>query len=161
MNKKYIKFTFFLLILIIIIFNPISARFFTIITALSFRLDVENYYNVIERESSFRCFALSPKKAIGLGQVQGATAKYIQPHLPKIMLWFPPTNLYISGKYMRYLLKKYNNNWSLALAAYNWGETNVSKRIGKMKIVSEKNYKNMFKDISETYSYINKILDKK
>jgi soluble lytic murein transglycosylase-like protein len=139
-------------------YNPVSARIFTVTAAVLFNLNAANFYHLIAAESSFRCLAYSRQKAIGLGQVKTSTANYMQPKFGVYMVWFPPTNLYLSAKYMRYLLQKYNNNWSLALAAYNWGETNVDKRIGKIKIEYSHNYRYLFSDIPETFQYIKKVL---
>jgi len=161
MKKGFIKFLFFILFMIILIYNPISARIMTFIVAYIYDLDSDIFYRQIATESSFRCLAYSPKKAIGLGQVKKETANYIMPSVGSYLLWFPPINLIISAKYTNYLLKKYNNNWSLALAAYNWGETNVDKRIKNMKIKTNKNYKKLFSDVSESYSFIEKIYEKK
>jgi soluble lytic murein transglycosylase-like protein len=158
MKKRSFRLLIFFVFFLILIYNPISARIFTYCTAVFFKLNVRNYYHLIAVESSFKSLAFSRQKAIGLGQVKASTANYIQPNSGSYLVWFPPTNLYISAKYMKYLLRKYKQNWSLALAAYNWGETNVDKRIGKMKIDSEKNYRQLFSDIPETYHYIKKVL---
>jgi len=160
MKKGWLKFFFYFLILFILIYNPISARIMTVATATFHNLNIALYYKQIAAESSFRSFALSKKGAIGLGQVLPGTAKYIQPKNPTLFLWFPPSNLHTSAKYMKYLLKKYDKNWSLSLAAYNWGETNVDKRIRKLEIERDKNYREIFSDIPETYTFIGKIIKK-
>ncbi len=160
MKKGWLKFFFYILILFILFYNPVSARIMAVTTATFHNLNISLFYKQIAAESSFRSFALSKKGAIGLGQVLPGTAKYIQPKYPAFFLWFPPSNLHTSAKYMKYLLKKYGKNWSLSLAAYNWGETNVDKRIRKLKIERDKNYREIFSDIPETYSFIGKILEK-
>lgn len=65
----------------------------------------------------------------------------------------------MSARYLHYLKSKYQDNWSLTLAAYNWGETNVSRRINNMEIDPQYNYRELFRDIPETYDYIGKILN--
>jgi soluble lytic murein transglycosylase-like protein len=64
----------------------------------------------------------------------------------------------LAAKYLNYLKKRYNDNWSLTLAAYNWGESNVNRRISSHQIEKDKDYRHLFSDIPETYNYINKIL---
>ena len=44
------------------------------------------------------------------------------------------------------------------MAAYNWGESNVNRRISSHQIEKDKDYRHLFSDIPETYNYINKIL---
>jgi len=109
-------------------------------------------------ESSFRSFAISSKQAIGLGQVKEETAGYVNQKHKKGLLFLPIYNLKISALYLKYLLGRYHDNWSLALAAYNWGETNVDRRIKGTDIVTGKNYTTMFSDIPETRQFITKIM---
>ena len=161
MKKKIIKSIFYFFLALILLYNPITARFLTLIIAPIYELDSEIFYKQIAAESSFRTLALSSKGAVGLGQVKPETAKYISPEFKKIYLWFPLTNLIISAKYTKHLLKKYNDNWSLALASYNWGETNVDKKIRNIKPIKEKNYCYLFSDVPETYTFVNKILQEK
>ncbi len=159
MRKKKIKFFFAIIIIIILIYNPFSARLMTLLTASFYELDPHIFYRQIKAESSFKSLAYSRKGAIGLGQVMPETAGYINSKQSYFFLWFPPTNLMISAKYTKYLLKKYKKNWSLTLASYNWGETNVDKRISNMKISQNSDYKKIFFDIPETYAFIEKILE--
>ncbi len=149
-----------IVIVVVLLYNPLSARLFTVITAKSFDLDKERFYRLIKSESSFIPWAKSHQGAIGLGQLKPSTARYMSDYAHEFTLWFPPTNLVISAMYMRYLLDKYNDNWSLALAAYNWGETNVSRLVKKKigRIDSCRNYAAMFRDNRETYNYIRKII---
>jgi soluble lytic murein transglycosylase len=154
---KY-KVILFLIIIIVLIYNPFSARFFTWNIALLHRIDTTIFYRLIKAESSFQSLAISHQKAIGLGQLKASTFKYMKPNLPEILVWFPLTNLDASACYIKYLQKKFNNNWSLTLAAYNWGESNIDKRFANKPIVSEKDYRYVFQDIPETYEFIKKIL---
>ena len=162
-NKKgRVKFYFFLIIVVLLIYNPISARIMTVGVAITTNVDIKIFYNLIKAESSFRSLAYSSQKAIGLGQMQVNTFNYVFPKQPGVLIWFPPSNLFASAKYLKYLNKKFKGNWTLTLAAYNWGETNVLKRIRKMNIVSEADYRYKFKDIPETYAFLINILgDKK
>ena len=154
-------FIFWLLVLIILLYNPLSARLMTIITARKHGLDRELFYRLISVESSFRSLAYSRSRAIGLGQVQRKTAEYIYPNYFPGILWFPPTNLHISAIYLKYLLNKYRGNVSLSLAAYNWGETNVDRKLRSENITidSEENYRYLFRNVPETYVFIKNVLE--
>lgn len=156
-----IKFQFLILSITIIIFNPLSAKFYTILYAQKYSLNKSIFYRQIKTESYFRCFIKSKKNAIGLGQVTYPTALYMNPKISKWQLYIPWKNLDISGRYMEYLLKRYKQNYSLALAAYNWGETNVDSqlKINGININSNINYQYLFKNVRETYIFIDKILD--
>lgn len=150
-----------LLIILILVYNPISLRVMTIGVAVYYGLDPAIFYRLIRSESSFRSFAISPAQAIGLGQLRESTAFYIHKKHKRGLLFVPFYNLKLAAKYVLYLKGRYNGNWSLTLAAYNWGETNVSNRISGMKIEPDKDYQYRFKDIPETYKYIGKILSPK
>jgi len=140
------------------IYNPISARIFTWNIARTHQIETIIFYRLIKTESSFRSLAISQQKAIGLGQLKVSTFKFMQPNLPKFMVWFPPANLVASAKYLQYLLKKFHNNWSVILAAYNWGESNVDKHLQNKSIVPHKDYREEFRNIPETYAFIKNVL---
>lgn len=145
-------------ILLILVYNPLSVRLMTLGVAVYYGLDPGIFYRQIRAESSFRSFAISKKSAIGLGQMRESTAFYIHEHHRRGYLFVPFYNLRLAAKYDLYLMKKFGGNWSLSLAAYNWGETNVIKRTKGISIEADKNYKSLFKDNRETYNYLEKIL---
>ncbi len=147
-----------LFLAVILTYNPVSVRIMTVGVAVYYKIDPALFYRLIRTESNFRSFAVSPKAAIGLGQMQERTAFYIDSQHKRGLLFVPPYNLRLSAKYLRYLRDKYQGNWSLVLAAYNWGETNVSRRMKSQEIRPEFNYIESFRDIPETYNYIGKIL---
>ncbi len=157
-KNAWIIFFSLVLILIIVLYNPLSVRIMTIGVAIYYGLDVGIFYRQIKAESAFRSFAISGKQAIGLGQMKESTAFYIHQNHKRGLLFFPFYNLRLAAKYDIYLLKKFNNNWSLTLAAYNWGETNVLKRTKGMQIDPKTNYKDLFADVRETSNYLNRIL---
>jgi soluble lytic murein transglycosylase-like protein len=160
-NRLAFQFILAVLLLIILVYNPLSVRLMALGTAVYFNLEPGKFYRLIGTESSYRSFAVSHQQAIGLGQIQETTAFYVKSNHKRGMLFFPLYNLKISALYLKYLLKRYNSNWSLALAAYNWGETNVDKRIRGRSIISGKNYACLFDDIPETRQFIRKILNSK
>ncbi len=156
--KTIYKTLFWLFVFIILVYNPLSVRVYTLFAAMRYNLDTKLFYKQISSESSFRALAISKAKAIGPGQIKANTHKYISPNIPSVFLWVPIVNVFVSAKYMRYLLDKYNQNWSVALAAYNWGETNVDKKIKNMKIEKDKDYSEYFKKVGESYNYIKNVM---
>lgn len=161
MKKAIIIIQVIILLGIIVAFNPISNRIITIIMAKKLNLNTTYFYKQISSESSFRCFAYSHAKAIGPGQITKSTAQYINPQMPAWRLWLPWDNIYCSGLYTKYLLHKYKENYSLALAAYNWGETNVDLKLKfyNIQIIKSINYRFLFKHVYETDAFIKKILE--
>ena len=76
---------------------------------------------IIEVESGFNARARSPKGAIGLMQVMPATAaRYGQ-----FDLYSPEQNVDVGARYLRDLLRMFNGDVRLAVAAYNAGENAV------------------------------------
>jgi soluble lytic murein transglycosylase len=86
---------------------------------------------VIEQESKFNADARSSAGAIGLMQLQPATAKGIAirtggSHFVLSDLTNPEINVRYGAWYLRHLLDKYGNERT-ALAAYNAGQDNVDR----------------------------------
>ena len=128
-------------ILLILVYNPISLRLTTIGVAVYYGLNPVIFYRLIKTESSFRSFVISDAQAIGLGQIKESTAFYIHKEHKRGYLFLPLYNLKLAAKYLTYLKKRYNDNWSLTLAAYNWGESNVNRRISAYQIEKDKDYR--------------------
>ncbi len=81
---------------------------------------------VIHTESHFNPEATSHKGASGLMQLMPQTAaKY-----GVLDLYNPKQNIEGGVRHLRYLLKKYRNNLTHTIAAYNAGETAVKKYAG-------------------------------
>jgi len=78
---------------------------------------------LVKVESDFNPYALSRKGAMGLMQLMPQTAMDMN-----VQNSFSPNENVNGGvKYLRYLIDRYEGNLSLALAAYNAGETAVKK----------------------------------
>jgi len=78
---------------------------------------------LVKVESDFNPYALSRKGAMGLMQLMPQTALDMN-----VQNSFNPNDNVDGGvKYLRYLIDRYEGNLSLALAAYNSGETAVKK----------------------------------
>jgi soluble lytic murein transglycosylase-like protein len=97
---------------------------------------------VIQVESSGNPNALSPKGAVGLMQLEPSTAQ----ELGVTDINDPQQNIMGGAKYLSYLIKKYNGDFVLALAAYNAGPNTVDQYGG-------------VPPIEETIDYINRVAD--
>ncbi len=110
--------------------------------AHTYGLESALLHAVISVESRYSPNAVSKKGAMGLMQLMPIVAKYYGVADPLD----PVQNLHGGAKYLRYLLKKYNNDRSLALAAYNAGESMVAK------------YGNRIPPFRETTNYVPRVL---
>ncbi len=94
-------------------------------------LDPALIAGVIYEESRFRD-QTSHAGARGLMQITPATARFIARDSGGTAfthedLATPQINIAYGAYYLRYLMRRYNGNETLAIAAYNAGETNVSR----------------------------------
>ncbi len=107
--------------------------------ARKYGIDPDMFVRLIQQESSFRPNVVSPKGAIGLGQLMPATAQElgVDPRDPL-------QNLEGAAKYFSQQLKRFGSP-ELALAAYNAGPTRVAK-LGRVP------------NIAETQNYVKTIL---
>jgi soluble lytic murein transglycosylase len=119
--------------------------------ARNYDLDASLLAAVIEQESKFRADAKSSAGAIGLMQLQPATAKGIAIRTggSKFVLsdlYDPELNIRYGSWYLHHLMVKYGDE-RLALAAYNAGQQNVDRWRAAGEGVQ----------FSETRAYIDKV----
>lgn len=99
-------------------------------------VDPRFLHAVIWQESKYKVRARSHVGAQGLMQLMPPTAKRFgcsDPH-------DPAANIEAGAKYLRWLLKRFNGNVSLALAGYNAGEGAVDKYNGVPPYKETQNY---------------------
>ncbi len=114
--------------------HPNVARYATLIdaNARTQGLDPSLVKAMIAVESAFEPQAVSPKGALGLMQIMPATGERygVSANARRTVeqqLFDPATNLRIGTRYLRDLLQRFDQDLSLALAAYNAGEGAVEQ----------------------------------
>lgn len=119
-------------------------------------------FSIIKAESNFDRNIESSSGAIGLMQLMESTAVEMANEIGeevvvKEKLYNAEMNIKIGTNYYAYLVKRYNGNEELALAAYNAGMGNVDKWI-KEGIIKEdgSNLENI--PFKETNNYVRKIV---
>ncbi|MDQ6967176.1 MAG: transglycosylase SLT domain-containing protein, partial [Mariprofundaceae bacterium] len=96
-------------------------------------------WGVIRQESVFNANALSHRGARGLMQLMPTTADYISKKsglgkVDKQDLFLTPINIRLGSLYLKYLLKRFDNQAVLAIAAYNAGPTRVKRWQDQMPV---------------------------
>jgi hypothetical protein len=107
-------------------------------------VDPRFIHAVIKQESRYNPKAVSQVGAEGLMQMMPATAKRFGLKDP----FDPKTNVEAGTKYLKWLLKRFDGDVSLALAGYNAGEGSVDKYKGVPPFSETQNY---VKKIVATY----------
>lgn len=110
--------------------------------ARQYRLPKALLQAVITVESAYNPSAVSPAGAQGLMQLMPATAQRFGVRNS----FSPHENILGGSRYLRYLMNLFDNNLSLALAAYNAGEGAVMK------------YGNTIPPYIETQKYVRKVM---
>ena len=95
-------------------------------------LDKSLIFSIIRQESAFNVRARSPADAFGLMQLIPSTARQTAKKNQIAYknfrdLYQPLKNVLLGSAYIKSLLNQYNNNFSLAVSAYNAGNTPVDK----------------------------------
>lgn len=104
-----------------------------------YNVDPDIFERQIRQESGFNQFARSPKGALGLTQFMPATGRRYG--LTKRRDFFDPDRSLDAGaRHMRDLLDANNNDYDLALAAYNAGQEAVNKHGGIPPYKETRNY---------------------
>jgi soluble lytic murein transglycosylase-like protein len=75
---------------------------------------------VAAQESDFRPNVISNRGAVGLMQIVPRFHRSVDPTIPK-------DSIFYAAEYLRNLYNRFGS-WKLALAAYNWGPTNLQKK---------------------------------
>jgi len=88
---------------------------------------------VMKRESNFNPTVTSKSGAQGLMQIMPATGKYLKLNNP----WDIDENMRAGTQYLRDQIKAFNNDYSLALAAYNAGPNAVRRAGNKIPNYAE------------------------
>ncbi|HHY78739.1 MAG TPA: lytic transglycosylase domain-containing protein [Clostridiales bacterium] len=137
-------------------YKGIIARY-----AAEYNLDLYLIAAIIKVESNYNVTAKSNKGAIGLMQIKPSTGEWIGNQLrikdfEEEMLYDPEINIKMGCWYINYLIKYYNDNKHLALAAYNGGQGNVNKWLKDEKFSDDGiTLKNI--PFEETRRYIQKV----
>lgn len=111
--------------------------------ARTYALESALIHAVVSAESAYNAAAVSKKGAAGLMQLMPETAQ----RYGVTDRFDPVQNLHGGARYLSKLLRMFDGNVSLALAAYNAGENNVVK------------YGNQIPPFQETRNYVPKVLD--
>lgn len=131
--------------------------------ANEYNVDELLVYSVIKAESNFKCNATSNSNAKGLMQLMDTTASEISSNIAtdvsfeSSQLFDAETNIRIGVKYLSELMKKYEGNLHVALAAYNAGIGNVDRWISEGIINADgSDIENI--PYKETNNYVRKII---
>ena len=175
--KAIIKFLIILILLLLIYFVlfkvvEIDKKIMKAIYPLKYTEYVEKYakkydidpymvYAIIKAESNFDENAKSATDAIGLMQIMEETALETANKMDLDVsvedLFKPDININIGLNYFTYLLNKYDDNYALAIVAYNAGMGNVDNWI-KEGIIEEDGSDLENVQFKETNNYVRKIL---
>lgn len=175
--KRLLKFLITLLILASIIFilfkvikiddiimkklYPLKYSEYVEKYAKEYNIDKYMVYAIIKAESNFNENAKSSSDAIGLMQIMEITAietaRKMDLEVTEEDLFKPDLNINIGLKYFTYLLSQYDNNYPLAIIAYNAGMGNVDAWI-KDGTIKEDGTDIENVPFKETNNYVRKIL---
>jgi len=141
---------------------PLKYHNYVVYYAKEYGVDPYLIFAVIKVESNFKSDAISSKNAIGLMQILPDTGRWIAnkvgiKNYSDDMLFEPKYNIQMGTWYLTYLLKTFNGNIQLAVAAYNGGSGNVDAWL-KDKRFSKDGKQLHAVPYPETNRYIKKVL---
>lgn len=165
---------FIILILVLVILLVSILKIYSLILKRLYPKDFSEYvykysekydvdsnwiFALIKTESNFKKDSVSGSGAIGLMQLMEKTAEEVAEKigLENIDLKDPETNIEIGTKYFKDLLNYYNENYYLAISAYNAGIGTVAKWIND-GIINEEGTDIENIPYKETNNYIRKML---
>lgn len=140
-NKKIIYIITFIIVVVgiaVILNNAVKIIFPLKYKEYVYKYSLENnvdpylVFAIIKAESSFNPYAVSHKNARGLMQISEITGKWgakslgLKNYTPE-SLYEPETNIKIGCWYLSVLMKEFDNNLDLVIAAYNGGSGNVNE----------------------------------
>lgn len=125
-----------------------------------YRLDPYLVCAVIHTESRFRPAAVSRLGAVGLMQLMPDTGIWIGDHLgldlTETDLTDAKTNILLGCWYLRHLLGQFEEDYTLALAAYNGGIGNVRKWLNDPELSADGEHLDQI-PFTETAEYVGKV----
>jgi Transglycosylase SLT domain len=122
------------------------------------RVDIDLLYAISRQESLFQPSIKSPVGAVGLMQLMPSTAKRFLAADELKDLTSANNNTKAGACYLEYLLARYNNNLTFAIAAYNAGESKVDSWILRRFKTNDLPFFIEFIPIQETKDYVQKVL---
>lgn len=143
-------------------FYPIKYEAYVYKYSKMYGVDPLLIFSIIKAESNFNEKVVSSSGAVGLMQIMESTAEEIAEDLDiKYVkgetLYDPELNIMIGVNYYTRLIKAYNNDSSIALAAYNAGIGNVDDWIENEVIKDDgSDLENI--PFNETNNYVRKTL---
>ena len=174
-KKKIICIIFIILIVAIMLFGVVKVQ--NVVYKYFYPIKYEEYvykysekygidplliFSIIKAESNFDEKVVSSSGAVGLMQIMESTAEEIAEDLGiKYVrgetLYDPELNIMIGVNYYARLIKVYNNDSSIALAAYNAGIGNVDDWI-ENEVIKEDGSDLENIPFNETNNYVRKTL---
>lgn len=144
-------------------FYPLKYKDEIMYYSKQYNVDPYLVFSVVKSESGFNPNAVSSKNAIGLMQVLPDTASWVSKNIgikgySDKLLFNPDYNIQIGTWYLSYLLRQFDNNIQLAVAAYNGGSGNVTSWL-KDKRFSKNGNELHNVPFPETDKYIKKVLN--